>query len=136
MTRRRALRTLLTLWAIGTALMSALVFMQVAFGKYGDQSEAALSWLLNAFAPTLALVTTAAFGDASKRWLDGDADKFRIGAGVLLSTAYFVAIGGLILLEPFLPISSMEMFELSSIPLAVWQALTVAAITSVIFDKR
>lgn len=136
MTRMGAIRMMLVIWGIGAGVLSLIVFVQSALGKYGPDARMALSWLLTGVAPTLSLVCTAAFADSSKRWREGLADKFRYRMAAAGSIAYLLALVGLLFLEPFVELTAFQLFELSELPLAVWQALAVAAITAVIFDKR
>ena len=136
MTRNGALRRLAIIWAVGSAILALVLFLQSAFGKFGGDYKVAIGWGLSSVAPTLSLITTAALADGSRRWRDGPAEPFRLRLATWCSIAYLAALIGLLFVEAFIEPTWAELLTIAEMPTAVGQALAVAAITAVIFDKR
>jgi hypothetical protein len=136
MTRGIALRYLLGLWLIAVAILSTIILIQSVLGKYGDESKEAWAWLASIAVPPLSLVLTAALTESSIGWHDGPADKFKFRLAFIFGTICILAALTTILIEPFVKLSYFELFEHTSLELALWQGLSVAAIGGVVFEGR
>jgi hypothetical protein len=136
MTRADALRRLVVIWGFGSAILATLLVIQSALGKFGADYRVAVGWGLTSVAPTLSLITTAALSDGSPRWKTGPAEPFRLRLATWVSCLYLATLIGLLVVEAFIELTWAELLSMAEMPVTAGQAIAVAAITSVIFDRR
>ena len=105
-------------------------------GKYGNDSGVAWAWLAGIFVPPLSILLTAALTESSIHWHDGHADTFKFWLAFSVGSICVAATLLIILIEPLIASSYFELFEKTSLALALWQGFAVAAIGAVIFEGR
>lgn len=139
MTRERAIRCLFILWVSASLVATLVVSMQMLSGKYGEDGQLALNWLLIQYTPILSVLLAAVFSDPSKRWREGVANQWRFRWALAISIFQILLMLCLLLLQPFFgaySVTVFSVFERTQPILAILQGLGVAAVGSVIFDGR
>lgn len=121
-------RKLATLWFTGSGILFFVLFLQTIFGRYGKKSLDAWNWFLPAIMPTLSLIIGVCGVDAlgkGVRITKVDSFLFRLTFGI--SLVYLVVVLLLFLLQPFTPISPLELMNQSNLWLGPFQGLVTAA---------
>lgn len=139
MTRERAIRHLFILWVSASLLATLVVSLQILTGRYGEDGQLALNWLLIQYTPILSILLAAVFSDPSKRWREGLANQWRLRWALAISAFQILMMLSLLLLQPFYGLYSLtafSVFESTQSFLAILQGVGVAAVGSVIFDGR
>lgn len=129
-------KRLATLWFIGGGFLFFLLILQTIFGHYGDRAREAWGWLLPAIMPTFSLVVSVFVMDilgkgSENKMVDGFFFWFCFG----LSSAYLIVVASMILLQPFAPMTPLELLKLSTLFLCPIQGL-VTAFIGAFFVKR
>lgn len=139
MTRERAIRRLFILWVSASLVATLVVSLQILTGRYGEDGQLALNWLLIQCTPILSILLAAVFSDPSKRWREGIANQWRFRWAVAISAFQILMMLSMLLLQPFYGLYSLtvfSVFESTQALLAILQGVGVAAVGSVIFDGR
>lgn len=111
---RKAQRTLLFVWALGTLVPFLLLLAQTVQGKYGDQSSKAWDWFIPAVVPTLTVIVGAIAYGASKPVERKSVDRLAFSAAKWVSMFYLALISATLLLQPFSETSPLAFLEGSS----------------------
>lgn len=135
-TRGTAVRVLLGQWLISACAISILILLQSIFGKYGNDSEVAWSWMCGLFVPPLSLLLTAALTESSIDWHNQVASTFKYWVAFGAGGVCILAVAFILLIEPVVSLSYFQLFEKTSLALALWQGFSVAAISAVVFEGR
>ena len=136
MTRLKGLRILLTEWMAFALMMTTIIGLQSALGKYGNDSAFAWSWLANGVAPPLALLMSSVLSDDSKKWGAKPANMFRFYAALIISTLFMLFMLAGLILEPIFPRTSFDIFDAASYGMGIWLGIVFVAISAVLFDGR
>lgn len=139
MTRERAIRRLFILWVVASVVATLVVSLQILTGRYGEDGQLALNWLLIQYMPILSILLAAVFSDPSKRWREGVANQWRFRWAVTISVFQILLMLSMLLFQPFYGLYSLtafSVFESTQALLAILQGVGVAAVGSVIFDGR
>jgi len=130
-------KTLATVWFLGAGILFLLILMQTLFGKYSGEEEKAWSWFLPTVMPTLSLIIGVLVADMTQGLVDEERqiDPFLYKLAISLSIVYFLVVLSGLLLQPFTPMSTLEILSLSNLWLGPLQGLVAASIGA-FFIKR
>ncbi len=122
-------RRLAALWFIGAGAVFFVVFLQTAFGHYGEKVTEVWSWVLPTVMPTLSLVLGVLVVDALGKGISItriDDFLFRLTFG--LSLAYLLAVLLIFLLQPFTRVPPLQLMQQSNLWLGPFQGLVAAGL--------
>jgi hypothetical protein len=119
-----ARRASLLIWIIGSAVPSAILFLQTVADRYGGRSEEAWSWLVPSVVPTLGLMIGVAMKPSRQRAVDPFA--VRLAAG--LSITYLLLILATLAVQPFSALLPLQLLQMSHLWLAPVQGLVAGSI--------
>jgi hypothetical protein len=132
-----AKKRLALIWLAGAGVLFAIMFVQTLLGKYGQNTEAAWSWLLPTILPTASLVVgvlvTEAVGVA-RRPVEVNPFVYRLAAG--LSIVYLSAVLLTLLAIPFSDYSPIDVMRKANLGLGPFQGLVTAAMGAFFVYKQ
>src|SRR5260370_5197894 len=85
-------RRLAVLWLCGGGIAAVILIIQSIAGYYGDKASDAWSWLLPYVLPTLTLIVSAVFADATKKTSNITVNLFAYRSSVWLSVFYLLCL--------------------------------------------
>ncbi|WP_417377926.1 hypothetical protein [Gimesia sp.] len=122
---------LMRIWFIGAGAGFFVLVIQAILGRYGNHVDDVFSWFIPTVVPTLSMILgvvgATAFGPLDKR-------QVRLSFYELakwVSLAYIGVLLATIILQPFSPISAIELYKLSNFWLGPIQGLAAAAMAFV-----
>jgi len=129
-------KKLALLWFAGSGILIIVVVLQTMFGRFGDKSEEAWSWLLPTIIPALSLILGIFVIDALGKGMERKtADSFHFRLTYTISVVYFVLIASTIFIRPFTSFSPIELMKLSNFWLGPMQGLVTASL-GIFFVKK
>jgi len=133
----RCKKSLATVWFLGTGILFLLILLQTLFGKYLGEEEKAWGWFLPTVMPTLSLIIGVLVADMTQGLVDEERkiDPFLYKLAMSLSIVYFLVVLSSVLVQPFTPMSILEILNLSNLWLGPLQGLVAASIGA-FFIKR
>src|SRR5438309_1773156 len=99
---------LAAIWFFGAAIVSVIVVVQCALGRYGDKANEAIGWLLPTILPTLSLIIAVFAAEAlvgGKKRPRVESFMFWLTLGV--SVFYLGLVSATLFLSPFAPIAPL-----------------------------
>ncbi|TIL42784.1 hypothetical protein [Mesorhizobium sp.] len=133
------------IWFIGSGFLALVLIAQSMGGAYGSQTQAAWSWALPNFLPTLALILSVFAAEALKDY-EGKQPVVRLTYFKLsrgLTCFYMFVLIVTVLVQPFLPnqtgegaSSRVAVLQVSNLWLGPLQGLVVYALGVLFFLKQ
>jgi hypothetical protein len=120
---------LFILWLICSVVLVTIMWLQIAFGHYGDKGRQAIEWVLPTISPTLALVVGVWAKDAlgsKAATVYVKKDIYRVS--LIVSVGYFIFILLAILLQPFVALEPLDFLTESNLVLGLLQGVVTAVI--------
>jgi hypothetical protein len=132
---QKSKRRLAVLWFSGAGFIFILMLFQSIFGHYGTNINKAWGWFLPTVMPTLSLVIGVLAMDALGNGVKIlTVDRFFFRLSFILSLTYLVVVSITIIMQPFSPLSTVELMTQSNLWLGPFQGL-VSASLGVFFIK-
>lgn len=126
---RKCRTNLFILWLVCSIVLVIIMWLQIAFGHYGDKGRQAIEWLLPTISPTLALVVGVWAKDAlDTRTTNIYVKKDIYRVSLIVSIGYFIFILLAILLQPFVALEPLEFLTESNLVLGLFQGVVTAVI--------
>ncbi|TVQ19365.1 MAG: hypothetical protein EA361_00815 [Bacteroidetes bacterium] len=122
-------RRLAVLWFSGAGFVFAIMLFQTILGRYGVDSSDAWGWYLPTIMPTLSLIIGVLVMDAVGKGLKiQTVDRFFFRLSFSLSLTYLFVVSLTILMQPFSPLSAVELMTQSNFWLGPFQGLVSASL--------
>jgi hypothetical protein len=119
----RGQRQLLLIWTIGTGLVAALLLVQTLAKKYDENSARAWTWFVPCVAPPLSLLWGAYVYTLRKDQTSDTVDWFAFQISKWVSIAYLALLLGLLLVQPEIRWTPVQLFDVSHLFLGPAQAV-------------
>ncbi len=125
-------RRLAVLWFSGAGIIFIVMLFQTILGRYGTNISEAWGWFLPTIMPTLSLIIGVLAMDALGNGVKIlTVDRFFFRLSFILSLAYLVVVSFTILMQPFSPLSAVELMTQSNLWLGPFQGLVSASLGAV-----
>jgi len=133
---QKSKRRLAVLWFSGSGFIFFVLLLQTIFGRYETDIIEVWGWLLPTIMPTLSLIIGVLVMDAVGKGVKiQTVDRFFFRLSYILSLSYLVVVSITIFIEPFSPLSAVELMKQSNLWLGPFQGL-VSASLGAFFIKR
>ncbi len=123
------IRRLAVLWFAGAGLLFIILFLQSAFGRYGERTSDVWDWFASVLLPVITLIAGAFFYGRSRASTRSDTVSptvYHITFG--MSVVYLVVVNAAVLLSPFSPLPPLELLDTSKLALEVFQGALMTAL--------
>jgi hypothetical protein len=128
-------RRLAVLWFCGGGIAALILIIQSIAGYYGDKASDAWSWLLPYLLPTLTLIVSAVFADATKKTSNITVNLFAYRSSFWLSVFYLLCLDVSLLAGNLTPYGPLQLMKMSVLWLGPLQGLIGIAL-GVFFVNR
>jgi len=129
---QKSKRRLAVLWFCGAGIIFIVMLFQTILGRYGTNISEAWGWFLPTIMPTLSLIIGVLAMDALGNGVKIlTVDRFFFRLSFFLSLAYLVVVSFTILMQPFSPLSAVELMTQSNLWLGPFQGLVSASLGAV-----
>ncbi|HNZ41796.1 MAG TPA: hypothetical protein PLB59_05810 [Bacteroidales bacterium] len=130
-------KKLAILWFAGAGFIFFIMLLQTILGRYAENADQAWSWFLPTIIPTLSLIIGVLAMDSMSAEKDKHTvKKFFFKLSYFLSLAYFIVLSTTLLMQPFSPVSYLDLMKMSNLWLTPLQGLVGAALGAFFIQKE
>ncbi|QDT27375.1 hypothetical protein Enr10x_26920 [Gimesia panareensis] len=125
------------IWFIWGGMLFLIIVIQSIFGRYGEQVKEAWSWFIPTIVPTLSLMMGVLGAEAMLS--NDDVRNVKKNFYIItwwLSFGYLLVLSVTILLEPFAPMKTIDLYLLSNFWLSPFQGIVGGGVALLFTSQR